>query len=276
MMKTRFKKILLIFVLTIFAAVFILPLLYALYTSLKDLQDVETIFVGLDRLNFDSYKRLLGHYGQSGGIPRWYLNTIITTVIVSAGCCIFSSMAGYSLAKLAFPGKRLIFMIILITMMIPYHMILIPVYIMMTKIGWLNTYLAITVPYLYQCIYIFMMRQFFSTIPNTLLEAAKIDGMSKARIFFSIMLPLAKPSLATIIILSFASNWNSYLVPYTFINHEKMFTLVQGLNAAKDQFFDRVNVTMAGVVLTTLPVIVVFLIFQKYYIMGIASTGIKG
>ncbi len=271
------KNSLLYTALTFFAVVFILPLFYAFYTSLKDLKDVNTFFVGVESLNLDSYTRLVTHYQNAGGgIGVWYLNTIIMTGIIVAGCCIISSMAGFALAKLNFPGKKLIFIIVLATMMIPYHMILIPVYIMMSKFGWLNTFAALTVPYLYQCLYIFLMRQFISTIPNELLEAARIDGMTKIGAFFKIILPLTKPALATTIIISFTGTWNSYLIPTTFVNKEKMYTLVQGLNAAKDQFFDRVNVTMAGVILTTIPVIVVFLIFQKHYIEGVASTGIKG
>lgn len=264
-------------VLTAFAVVFILPLFYAAYTSLKELKDVETFFVGVDRLTIDSYVRIITHYQNAGGgIGRWYVNTIIMTGIIVAGCCLISSMAGYALAKLNFPGKKAIFIIVLATMMIPYQMILIPVYIMMAKLNWLNTFAAITVPYLYQCLYIFLMRQFISTIPNELLEAARIDGMSKIGAYFKIILPLIKPAFATTIIISFTGTWNSYLIPTTFINRESMYTLVQGLNAAKDQFFDRVNVTMAGVVLTTIPVIIIFLMFQKHYVEGVASTGIKG
>lgn len=271
------KKSILHAVLAAFAVFFILPLFYAVFTSLKDLRDVENLISGFDRLNLDSYIRIIVNYQNAGGgIGKWYLNTIIVTAIIVTGCCIISSMAGYALAKLNFPGKKLIFLIVLTTMMIPYHMILIPVYITMAKIHWLNTFAALTVPYLYQCLYIFLMRQFIGTIPNELLEAARIDGMTKAVAFFRIILPLTKPAIATTIIISFTGTWNSYLIPTTFVNKESMYTLVQGLNAAKDQFFDRVNVTMAGVVLTTIPVILVFLLFQKYYIEGVASTGIKG
>jgi multiple sugar transport system permease protein len=271
------KKLFLYIVLFVFAVFFILPLLYALVTSFKELKDVENLLGGFNTLNFDSYQRIIDRFSGSGsGVARWYLNTIITTGIVVAGCCIISSMAGFALSKLKFPGKKLIFTIVIATMIIPYHMILIPVYIMMAKIHWTNTYLALTVPYLYQCMYIFLMKQFFSTIPNELIEAARIDGLTKAGAFFKIVLPLAKPALATVTILAFAGNWNSYLIPLTFTSDEKMFTLVQGLNAAKDQFFERANVTMAGVILTTIPVIIVFLIFQKYYVRGVASTGIKG
>jgi len=273
----KVKKSFLYIALAAFSVIFILPLVFAINTSLKDLQDVNKIFVSFDKLNIDSYIRLISHYQNAGGgIGVWYLNTILMTGVIVLGCCIIPSMAGYALAKLKFPGKKLIFIIVLATMMIPYHMILIPVYITMSKIGWLNTFASLTVPYLYQCLYIFLMRQFISTIPNELLEAARIDGLSKFGAFFRIIIPLIKPAFATTIIISFTNTWNSYLIPSTFINQEKMYTLVQGLNSAKDQFFDRLNVTMAGVVLTTIPVVIVFLLFQKYYIEGVASTGIKG
>lgn len=276
-MKSRISKSALYTVLVLFAVIFALPLLYSVFTSFKQLKDVEKIFVNLEQLTLESYIKLITHYQDvGGGIGRWYLNTIIMTAIIVLGSCLISSMAGYALSKLRFPGKKPVFIIVLATMMIPYHIILIPVYIMMAKLGWLNTFASLTIPYLYQSMYIFLFRQFIGTIPNELLEAAKIDGMTKAGAFFKIMVPLSKPVFATIIIIAFTGTWNSYLIPVTFTNKESMFTLVQGLNAAKDQFFDRVNVTMAGVVLTTIPVIIVFLIFQKYYVEGIASTGIKG
>ncbi len=277
MMKKYMPKFALYTVLVSFAVIFALPLLYAVFTSFKQLKDVENLFVSMEQLSLESYIKLIMHYQDvGGGIGRWYINTIIMTAIIVIGSCLISSMAGYALSKLKFPGKKLIFIIVLATMMIPYHIILIPVYIMMAKLGWLNTFASLTIPYLYQCMYIFLFRQFFGSIPNELLEAAKIDGLTKAGAFFKIMLPLSKPVFATIIIIAFTGTWNSYLIPVTFTNKESMFTLVQGLNAAKDQFFDRVNVTMAGVILTTIPVIIVFLIFQKYYVAGIASTGIKG
>lgn len=263
--------------LALFAVIFVLPLLYAVYTSFKQFKDVEKIFVSFDQLTFESYTRLITHYQDiGGGIGRWYINTIVVTGIIVIGACLISSMSGYALSKLRFPGRNLVFIIVLATMMIPYQMILIPVYIMMAKFGWLNTFASLTVPYLYQAMYIFLFRQFFGTIPNELLEAAKIDGLTKAGAFFRILMPLSKPVFATVIIIAFTGTWNSYLIPVTFTNKESMFTLIQGLNAAKDQFFDRTNVTMAGVVLTTIPVIIVFLIFQRYYVEGIASTGIKG
>ena len=161
-------------------------------------------------------------------------------------------------------------------MMIPYHMILIPVYVKMAKLGWLNTFASLTIPYLYQCLYIFMLRQFFISIPDSLMEAARIDGLTKIGAFTKILLPLSKPSIVTMIILAFTGTWNSYLIPSTMVNRKEMFVLVVGLNSVKDQFFERTNLVMAGVVITTLPVILMFLIFQKQYVEGVATSGIKG
>jgi multiple sugar transport system permease protein len=264
------KKLFLYAILILFSAIFILPLVYSLYTSMLQLKDVDK-FVGMSQLTLDNYKTLVKTYP----IGRWYWNTIIMTAIILVGNVITNTMAGYALAKLKFKGKKLIFIIVLATMMVPYHMILIPVYIMMAKLGWLNTFAALTIPYLYQCLYVFLMRQFFGSIPDELLEAARIDGLTKAGAFFRIALPLSMPALATMLIISFTGTWNSYLIPSTFVSKESMYVLVVGLNTAKDLFFERTNLTMAGVVLTTIPVIIFFLIFQKQYVQGIATTGLK-
>ncbi len=260
-------------ILATFAIVFILPLLYALYTSLLRLSDVDKL-VGIHRWTLESYQK--SWKDPNYDIPRWFINSVVMTGITIMGNVVINSMAGYALAKLKFPGKSIIFFIIVATMTIPYQIILIPVYVTMSKLGWLNTMAALTVPYLYQCIYVFMMKQFFTSIPNELLEASRIDGLTKVGAFFRIMLPLSKPGIISMIILNFTSTWNAYLVPSTMVSDSKMYVLIVGLNSVKDQFFDRTNVIMAGVVLITLPVILLFLIFQKQYVEGVATSGLKG
>lgn len=259
--------------LSIFSLVFILPFLYAIYTSLQELQDVNDI-VGFYRLSFDNY--VMFFTNPLYMVPRWLVNSTVMTAIILTGNIIINTMAGYALAKLNFPGKGIVFFIVVATLMIPYHMILIPVYVRMAQIGWLNTMLALTVPYLYQCIYVFLMRQFFMSVPNELLEAARIDGLTKAGAFFRIVMPLAKPGLITMIILSFTGTWNSFLIPSTMISRREMYVLIVGLNSVKNQFFERTNLIMAGVVLVTIPVILLFLIFQKQYVEGVATSGLKG
>lgn len=259
--------------LSIFSLVFILPFLYAIYTSLQELQDVNDI-VGFYRLSFDNY--VMFFTNPLYMVPRWLVNSTVMTAIILTGNIIINTMAGYALAKLNFPGKGIVFFIVVATLMIPYHMILIPVYVRMAQIGWLNTMLALTVPYLYQCIYVFLMRQFFMSVPNELLEAARIDGLTKAGAFFRIVMPLAKPGIITMIILSFTGTWNSFLIPSTMISRREMYVLIVGLNSVKNQFFERTNLIMAGVVLVTIPVILLFLIFQKQYVEGVATSGLKG
>jgi len=260
-------------ILSFFALIFILPFLYAIYTSFKELKDVNSI-VGLDRLSFDNY--IMFFTNPLYMVPRWLWNSSLMTAIILAGNIIINTMAGYALAKLNFPGKNIVFFIVVATMMIPYHMILIPVYVNMARLGWLNTMLALTIPYLYQCIYVFLMRQFFMSVPNELLEAARIDGLTKAGAFFRIVMPLAKSGLITMIILSFTGTWNSFLIPSTMISRREMYVLIVGLNSVKNQFFERTNIIMAGVVLVTIPVIIMFMLFQKQYVEGVATSGIKG
>jgi len=267
------KNIPVTIILSIFAVVFILPLLYALYTSFLKLSDIDKL-VGIQHWTLESYLKFWKDPNYD--IPRWFMNTVIMTLITVAGNVVINSMAGYALAKLKFPGKTLVFFIIVATMTIPYQVVLIPVYVTMAKLNWLNTMASLTVPYLYQCLFVFMMKQFFQSIPNELLEAARIDGLSKIGIFSRIMLPLSKPGIISMIILNFTSTWNAYLVPSTMTSNSKSYVLIVGLNSVKDQFFDRTNVIMAGVVLITLPVILLFLIFQRHYIEGVATSGLKG
>ena len=275
MKKLKIKPfdLLILLMLSFSALVFILPFLYAIYTSLKDLQDVNSI-VGLDKLSFDNY--IMFFTNPLYMVPRWLWNSSLMTAIILTGNIVINTMAGYALAKLNFPGKNVVFFIVVATLMIPYHMILIPVYVNMAQLGWLNSMLALTVPYLYQCIYVFLMRQFFMSIPNELLEAARIDGLTKAGAFFRIVMPLAKSGLITMIILSFTGTWNSFLIPSTMISRREMYVLIVGLNSVKNQFFERTNIIMAGVVLVTIPVIIMFMIFQKRYVEGVATSGLKG
>jgi multiple sugar transport system permease protein len=272
-LKVKPFNLLMLLLLSLFALIFILPFLYAIYTSLQDLKDVNSI-VGLYRLSFDNY--IMFFTNPLYMVPRWLWNSTLMTAIIIAGNIVINTMAGYALAKLDFPGKKLVFFIVVATLMIPYHMILIPVYVNMARLGWLNTMLALTVPYLYQCIYVFLMRQFFMSVPNELLEAARIDGLTKAGAFFRIVMPLAKPGLITMIILSFTGTWNSFLIPSIMIDRREMYVLIVGLNSVKDQFFERTNIIMAGVVLVTIPVIIMFMLFQKQYVEGVATSGLKG
>jgi multiple sugar transport system permease protein len=259
--------------LIVFGFLFALPFLYTLYASLVTMEDVNKL-AGISKWTLANYK--LFFTNDAYNVPKWLVNTIIMTAIVILGNLIVNPMAAFALAKLKFAGKQAIYWIVVASMMVPYHMILIPVYVNVAKLGWLNSFAGLTVPFLYQCLYIFMLRQFFVGVPEEFIEAARLDGLTKVGAFWRIVYPLARSPLITMSILAFAGTWNSYLIPSTFTNIPDKYVLVVGLNSVKDMFFENTPLIMAGVVLTTLPILVFFFIFQKQYIEGVSSSGVKG
>ncbi len=269
-MRTLSKSLLYI-LLGLLSLVFLIPLLYALYTSFLPLQYVDKV-VSFDKFTLNNYVTLF----QKTEVVQWFINTVVVTVLTVLGNVVLNTMAGYALAKFNFPGKNLIFILVLASMMIPFQLIITPMYIMVAKLQLHNSLAGLILPFLYNCLYIFMARQFFMTIPKEIEEAATIDGLSKAMTFFRIIVPLSGNIITTIIILNFTTTWNSYLVPATFISEKSKYLLVVGLRTVNDQYFTRPNLVMAGVVLTTLPVLLLFLRYQKYFVQGIATTGIKG
>jgi ABC-type glycerol-3-phosphate transport system permease component len=212
--------------------------------------------------------------------PNWVLNSITLTVIATTGTVISSSLAGYAFARFRFPGKNLLFTITLATLMLPAYVLLIPNFMLFWKLGWLNTYLPLTVPFWFgQAFFIFLFRQFFMTVPIELDEAARIDGASYPRIFWSIMLPLSGPAFATAAIIEGINQWNSFLRPLIILNQPESFPLSVGLryfvvnpgdNLPKD------HLLMAASVMMTLPVIILFFVGQRYFVRGVVMSGIKG
>ncbi len=268
--RQQIKKPIFYIVLLLLAVVFCLPLFYAIYNSLLPLDQVNKL-VSPNVFTLDVYGQLF----SSRPVGRWFSNTFIMASITLLGQLFTSLLAGYALAKLRFRGRGLAYLLVLITLMIPFQVLLTPLYITVARLGWINTMAGLTVPFLMNSLYIFMARQFFVTIPNDLLEAARIDGLSHRGTFFHIVMPLAKPIIITITIFNFTQSWNAYLVPATFTTSEEYFTLVVGLNTLKDTYFNRTNLTMAGVVVITIPMLVLFLVLQKHFIQGVATSGLK-
>jgi len=251
--------------------VFIVPFGYALYTSLLSKADIDRL-VPISRLTFTNYSDILFH----SDIKIWYWNSIIVTLGILIGNLFINTTAAYSLARLQYPGKGLIFFLIIGMMMVPYQVTIIPIYSMIVKLGWLNSYEGLILPFLFQGFLVFLMRQFFITIPKELEEAAEVDGVTKIGTFFRIILPLSKGAIGTQIIFSFTGTWNSFVWPVTLVNDSRWYVLTVGLNTLKNRYFEWPNLTMTGVVLLTLPIIIVFLIFQRQLVQGIATTGLKG
>jgi ABC-type glycerol-3-phosphate transport system permease component len=213
----------------------------------------------------------------------WVGNTIFITIVPTIGIIFSTSLAGYAFARFRFPGKTFLFSITMATLMLPGYVLLIPNFLLFWKLGWLNTYLPLTVPFYFGGFvggfYIFLFRQFFLTVPLELDEAARIDGASYPRIFWSIVLPLSLPAFATAAIIEGIRQWNSFLLPLIILNKPEYYPLSVGLryfvvNPADGQ--PRDHLLMAAAVMMTLPVLVIFYIGQRYFVRGVAMTGIKG
>ena len=212
--------------------------------------------------------------------PVWVWNSIFLTVVATTGTVLSSSLAGYAFARFRFPGKNLLFTITLATLLLPAYVLLIPNFMLFWKLGWLNTYLPLTVPFWFgQAFVIFLFRQFFMTIPIELDEAARIDGASYPRIFWSIIMPLSAPAFATAAIIEGINQWNSFLRPLIVLNQPETYPLSVGLryfvvnpgdNLPKD------HLLMAAAVIMTIPVIVIFFIGQRAFVRGVVMSGIKG
>ena len=265
------KKVLFYILMIGLAVVFIFPMCYAIYNSLLPLDKVNQI-VPLSNFTIQNYMDLFTQHP----ILTWLINTVIVAGVTLI-CQLFTALlAGYALAKLRFWGRKAAFNIVLVTLMIPFQVLLTPLYIMVAGLGWHDRLVGLIVPFMLNSLYVFMARQFFVTIPDELIEAARIDGLLHAGCFLKIVLPLSTPLITTITIFNFTQSWNAYLVPFTFVSSQEKYTLVVGLNTLKDTFFNRINLTMAGVVVISIPILIIFLILQKQFIQGIASDGIKG
>jgi multiple sugar transport system permease protein len=210
--------------------------------------------------------------------PQLYLNSLIITGGTVLGVLFTSSVAGFAFAKYQFPGKNLLFYMILATMMIPFFITLIPVFYIIRQLGWINSFQGIIVPGIFSAYGIFLMRQFIMTIPDELLDAARIDGASEPLIYARIILPLIRPALATLGTFTFIGSWNSFLWPLLVINNRDMMTVPLGLNSLRLFAAQQVNLNllMAGTVLSVVPTLIIFVFLQRYFIRGIALTGLKG
>lgn len=249
----------------------LLPILWAVYTSLKPTSEVFQTLVAPSHLTFKSYTHILKDFP----FAKWMLNSLLVALIVTAGNLVINTLAGYAFARLRFPFRGFLFYVFLGIMMIPAQVLLVPMYILLAHLGWINTYQGLTVPFLLTPFMIFLARQFFKGAPSELEDAGRIDGLGYFGLFFRVFLPLARPLLAAETILTFQGNWNSFMWPVLLETSSSMYTLPVGLNSFYGQYADYWNSILAGVILLSLPMIIVFLIFQRQFVKGIAMSGIK-
>jgi multiple sugar transport system permease protein len=208
--------------------------------------------------------------------PQFFTNSTLVAVAVTLGNLVFCSMLGYVLAKSDFAGKKLLFRVVLGTLMIPGMVTLVPLFVLVANLGLVNTYLGLILPFLAAPFGVFLMRQFFLGIPDELIDAARVDGASEARIFVQVVMPLAKPALATLAILTFLGSWNNFLWPLVVATSEDKYTLPVAL-ALYSTGQNQINfgLLLAGAVVVVVPVLVVFLLLQRFFVQGVAMTGIK-
>ncbi len=255
----------------------IVPFLWMLSTSLKEPQAIYTFPPKWipDPIIFTSYLKVW----KIVPFARFYLNSIFVAFCVTVGQVMTSAFAAYAFSRLRFPGRDKLFFGYLATMMIPYSVILVPVYILMVYFRWIDTYKALIIPAMFTAYGTFMLRQFFMTIPRDLEDAARIDGCSLFSIFWKIILPLSKPALATLTMFTFLANWNSFMWPLLITNTQEKATLPIGLS-----YFQEVyqytqpdwGLLMAGSLLVVLPVVIIFVFIQRFFVEGIKLSGIKG
>jgi multiple sugar transport system permease protein len=208
-------------------------------------------------------------------LTRWELNSAIIACSNTAISLFVSSFYGYIFAKKEFPGKRFLFWILIATLMVPFHVVAIPIFLMFRNLHMLNSYWGLIVPGMFSAYGVFLMRQVIKTLPTELIEAAKMDGCSEFGIYARIILPLAKPGLAVLGIFTFVGNWNDFFWPLILLNKANMYTLPVGLPTLQGQWTDY-GLLMAGASLAALPTIIIFLIFQRYFLQGITVGAIKG
>ncbi len=211
-----------------------------------------------------------------GRFMRWFFNTALLSVVRAFLVLIFSSMAAYAFARLKFPGKGPIFGFMLASMMLPGAVTLIPAYILIAKLGWINKFYSLVFPGIVVAFGIFLLTQFLKAVPRDLEEAAMMDGASYFQIYKDVILPLARPALLTLFILQFQAMWNDYLTPLLYLNTPDMWVLNVALEVFKQQYSSKMNLVLVGAMVNAVPVLILFFFFSRYYIEGVSYAGVKG
>jgi len=208
--------------------------------------------------------------------PLFFFNSALVAVVVTAGNLLFCSLVGYALAKLRYPGKKVLFLAVLGMLMVPGMVTFVPQFVLVSNMGLTNSYAGLILPFLVGPFGVFLMRQFLQSIPDDLIEAARVDGAGEFRIFFRIVLPLCRPALATLGILTFLASWNNFLWPLVVASTEDKYTLPVALALYSiGQNRTDFGLLLAGAVVVVLPVLIVFLLLQRHFMRGIATTGLK-
>jgi multiple sugar transport system permease protein len=272
---SRLGRVLSLLVLTLGGIFMMIPLVWMISASMMPLSEVikvPPVWFDISKWSLDNYFETLVDLG----FARYFLNSLLVAVLITFAQLFTSSMAGYAFAKFRFPGRNVLFLVVLSTMMIPFQVIMIPLFLMMIGLNLDNTFAGLIVPAIVSPFCIFMLRQSMMAIPNALLEAARIDGASEFYIFFRIVLPLCRTPLAALGILIFLASWDDYIWPLIITNSETLWTLPVGMSRLTQQYLSQTHLQMAGASIMFIPILIVFLLLQRHFIQGIALSGLKG
>lgn len=281
MVDSPFRRNLSTLLLNVFVAlggiIVAIPLIWMISSSFKPLNEIYAYPPTIIPLTFTTrnYDRLFTDWP----FWNWYGNSLVIAILSTVTVLFFTSLAGYAFAKYRFRGSRVLFIILLASTMIPFQLILVPLFIIMSRVGWTNSYMALIVPFMAPALGIFLMRQFMMSIPSELIEAARIDGANEFGIYWRVMLPLARPALAAQAVLTFLGSWNSFLWPLAVLRNRDFMTLPVGMSTMIGSVTagsePPVGASMAAAALVSIPVIIVFVSVQRQYIAGLTAASVK-
>lgn len=276
--KERISKRVIFIILLLISIITIYPFLWTFFSSFKTTDQLyggNPLFLRPNPWTIKNYINAFRYVP----LLRFILNTLMVSVVVTTLQVLIGSMAGYAFARINFKGKNIVFFLFLSTMMVPGHITLIPNYALLRYFGWLNEYKALMIPPVFTglcAIGMFLMRQYFMSIPRELEEAALIDGCSRHYTFWKIIMPNSKPAIATFVIINFKAQWNSFLWPLIMMSDVKKMTMQVGLSYFKGVVSTDWATLLAGTTISILPVIIIFLVFQQYFIEGVMTSGLGG
>ncbi|MCL4424579.1 MAG: carbohydrate ABC transporter permease [Actinobacteria bacterium] len=260
-------------VLLIIAFFILIPLYWMVITALKERNEVFALPIKWwpSRLHWENFAEGLSQrpFGQ------YFWNSLMVTSVITVGTVFFSALAGYSLAKFHYRGRQAFFLLILSTMMIPFQVVMLPLYLLVRQLGWLNTYWGLIVPYAMSAFGVFLMRQHILQLPDDFIHAARIDGCSEFGIFWRIILPMSRPAISALAIFTFMLNWDNFLWPLMVVSKDTYRTLPLGIMFFENAYQTQYHLLMAVSLLSMLPVLIVFFILQREFINGMVASGLK-
>ena len=272
--KDRLRKVVLYTLLVIAASIAIFPILWMILSSFKNLENMFTVPMTWlpNPWNWHSYSDA---WAQRD-FTRYFINSLFVSISITVGNILFCSMAGYALAKFKFVGRQFLFLVILSTLMLPLEVTMVPLFLIIKDFHWTNTYTGLIVPFLVDAFGVFLMRQYILSIPDDLIEAARIDGMSEIGIFFKVILPLAKPATIALAIFTFREAWDMYIWPLIIITQEELRPITVGVALFMSNYTTEWNQLLAVAVIAMIPMFIIFIVLQRYFVQGITLTGLKG